>query len=124
MSKDDRAHRTPEDRMKRHHLHAIILGLLFGLVVAYAEAEAACATFNVSAYSLVGRTASGVWTGPGVVAVDPRVIPLGSAVWIEGMGTYTALDTGGAILGRMLDVWMPSYQAAIQFGRQLKTACW
>lgn len=56
-----------------------------------------------------------------VIAVDPRVIPLGTKVHIEGLGVYTAADTGGSIKGHRIDVLMASERAAIYFGRkQLK----
>jgi 3D (Asp-Asp-Asp) domain-containing protein len=54
---------------------------------------------------------------PGVVAVDPAVIPLGSRVRIAGLpGTYVAEDTGGGIRGAHVDVYMHSRDAALQFG--------
>jgi 3D (Asp-Asp-Asp) domain-containing protein/LysM repeat protein len=53
-----------------------------------------------------------------VIAVDPSVIPLGSKVYIEGLGVYTAADTGGAIRGHRIDVLMPSNSAALHFGRK------
>ncbi|MDP4106355.1 MAG: LysM peptidoglycan-binding domain-containing protein [Bacillota bacterium] len=56
-----------------------------------------------------------------VIAVDPSVIPLGSKVYVEGVGEATAADTGGAIKGNRIDVFIPSEQAAINFGvKQLK----
>jgi 3D (Asp-Asp-Asp) domain-containing protein len=50
------------------------------------------------------------------VAVDPQVIPIGSYVYIEGIGWRVAEDTGGAVKGRHIDVLVPSEQVAIQFG--------
>jgi 3D (Asp-Asp-Asp) domain-containing protein/LysM repeat protein len=56
-----------------------------------------------------------------VIAVDPSVIPLGSKVYVEGFGEATAADTGGAIKGNRIDVFIPSEQDAINFGvKQLK----
>lgn len=56
-----------------------------------------------------------------VIAVDPSVIPLGSKVYVEGVGEATAADTGGAIKGNRIDVFIPSEQAAMNFGvKQLK----
>ena len=56
-----------------------------------------------------------------VIAVDPSVIPLGSKVYVEGYGEATAADTGGAIKGNRIDVFIPSEQDAINFGvKQLK----
>ena len=54
----------------------------------------------------------------GVIAVDPRVIPLGTKVYVEGYGYAVARDTGGAIKGNRIDVHMRSISAARQFGRQ------
>lgn len=53
-----------------------------------------------------------------IVAVDPTVIPLGSVVEIEGIGKAIALDTGGAIKGSRIDLFMSSPSEAIKFGRQ------
>lgn len=50
------------------------------------------------------------------IAVDPRVIPLGSKVYIEGMGTYYAEDTGGAIKGSILDVFVRTEAEANRLG--------
>ncbi|WLR46829.1 LysM peptidoglycan-binding domain-containing protein [Halobacillus litoralis] len=53
-----------------------------------------------------------------VIAVDPNVIPLGSKVYVEGYGTAIAGDTGGAINGNRIDIFMPSREDALAFGRQ------
>ena len=49
---------------------------------------------------------------------DPDVIPLGSTVKIEGMGTYEAADTGGAINDDRIDIHVPTKSDAFAFGRQ------
>lgn len=51
-----------------------------------------------------------------VIAVDPRVIPLGTKVWVEGYGEAIAGDTGGAIKGHKIDVFIPEYENAMQWG--------
>lgn len=51
-----------------------------------------------------------------VVAVDPSVIPLGSRVWVEGYGYAIAGDTGGAINGNRIDLFVPSRSEALNFG--------
>ncbi|WP_212391531.1 3D domain-containing protein [Sporosarcina beigongshangi] len=51
-----------------------------------------------------------------VIAVDPRVIPLGTKVWVEGYGEAIAGDTGGAIKGHKIDVFIPSYDQAMEWG--------
>ena len=53
-----------------------------------------------------------------VIAVDPNVIPLGSKVWVEGYGYAVAGDTGSAIKGNKIDVFMPTKQQAYGFGRK------
>jgi len=74
--------------------------------------------FVVTCYALRGTTASGAKAGPGVVAVDPRVVPLGTELYVGGQGTMTALDTGGKIKGRRLDIWRRSAAECRAFGRQ------
>ncbi|MBO0993017.1 3D domain-containing protein [Bacillus sp. SD088] len=51
-----------------------------------------------------------------VIAVDPKVIPLGSKVQVEGYGTAVAGDTGGAIKGKKIDLFMPAKSDATKFG--------
>ncbi|MGE6489509.1 LysM peptidoglycan-binding domain-containing protein [Paenisporosarcina sp. NPDC076898] len=53
-----------------------------------------------------------------VIAVDPSVIPLGSRVWVEGYGEAIAGDTGGAIKGNIIDLFMPNEQDALNWGRK------
>ncbi|MFJ7828450.1 ubiquitin-like domain-containing protein [Psychrobacillus sp. NPDC096623] len=53
-----------------------------------------------------------------VIAVDPSVIPLGSKVWVEGYGYAVAGDTGGAIKGNKIDLFVPSKSQAYDFGRK------
>lgn len=73
-------------------------------------------SFLVTCYALGGRTATGAPVSTAVVAVDPRVVRLGSHVMIGGVGRRVAADTGGAIRGHRLDIWMPSVSACRQFG--------
>ncbi|MBU3569500.1 LysM peptidoglycan-binding domain-containing protein [Priestia aryabhattai] len=53
-----------------------------------------------------------------VIAVDPRVIPLGSRVYVEGYGEAIAGDTGGAIKGTRIDLFMASQSSALNWGRK------
>jgi len=51
-----------------------------------------------------------------VIAVDPKLIPLGTKVWVEGYGEAIAGDIGGAIKGNKIDVFIPSYNNAMEWG--------
>ena len=77
---------------------------------------------EVSAYCLTGHTARGGWARPGIVAADPSVFPLGGYVdlWIgeKYSGRYLVDDTGGAIKGRRIDLWMADCARARTFGRR------
>src|SRR5882724_3406989 len=77
--------------------------------------------YVATAYSLRGRTASGRMVSRGLIAADPRVLPLGSRVRLEHpgySGEYLVADTGGAIRGRRIDIWTPSTSEAMRFGRR------
>lgn len=65
-----------------------------------------------------GITATGIPARRGIVAVDPRVIPLGSRVYVKGYGIALAADTGGAIIGNKIDLCMESANEAWSFGRR------
>lgn len=53
-----------------------------------------------------------------VISVDPNIIPLGTKVYVEGYGKAIAGDTGGAIKGNKIDVFIPSKEDAIKYGRK------
>ena len=77
--------------------------------------------YEASAYCLRGRTASGIVTRRGIIAADPRVLPLGTIVQIKAgryTGIYTVQDTGGQIKGKKVDIYIPSHQEALLFGRR------
>lgn len=65
-----------------------------------------------------GLTRMGTRARRGVVAVDPRVIPLGTKVYVPGYGVAVAEDTGGAILGNRIDLCMETYNECRTFGRR------
>jgi 3D (Asp-Asp-Asp) domain-containing protein len=73
------------------------------------------------AYHLPGHTASGLPVGPGVVAVDPSVIPLGTRMFVPGYGNAVAADVGSAVKGAVIDLWMPSRAGALAWGRRSVT---
>lgn len=63
-----------------------------------------------------GYTANGMKAGYGVVAVDRKVIPLGTKLYVEGYGYCVAADTGGAIKGNRIDLCYGSHSAALASG--------
>jgi 3D (Asp-Asp-Asp) domain-containing protein len=86
-----------------------------------AEGLSPVLTFMATAYSLRGRTASGRQVARGVIAADRRVLPIGTRVRLEAgqySGEYVVADTGGAVRGRKIDIWVPSTGEAMRFGRR------
>jgi 3D (Asp-Asp-Asp) domain-containing protein len=75
-------------------------------------------TVSSTAYALPGHTASGLPVGPGICAVDPSVIPLGTRFSVPGYGPCVAADTGGAIIGDRIDVWLPTESETTSWGRR------
>jgi 3D (Asp-Asp-Asp) domain-containing protein len=78
-------------------------------------------TVTATGYSLAGRTSTGIPVGPGVVAVDPSVIPLGSRLSIPGYGSAVAADTGSGVRGATIDLWFPTRGQARAWGRRTIT---
>jgi 3D (Asp-Asp-Asp) domain-containing protein len=79
--------------------------------------------FSATAYCKGITTTSGVAVQSGVAAADPELLPVGSVVEIESAeprygGIYTVLDTGPAVQGRQVDIYMWSCNEALQFGRR------
>lgn len=65
-----------------------------------------------------GYTSIGLWPKRGIVAVDPRVIPYRTKLYIPGYGMAIAGDTGGAIVGTRIDLFMDSLHECFQWGRR------
>ena len=79
--------------------------------------------FSATAYCKGDTTAAGTGVHAGIAAADPELLPVGSVVDIESLpghynGIYTVLDTGPAIQGRQVDLYMWSCNEALEFGRQ------
>jgi 3D (Asp-Asp-Asp) domain-containing protein len=94
---------------------------------ASAEAESAVARsneyveFEATAYCLKGLTASGEPVQKGIIAADPRLLPLGTIVHIRAgkyTGRYKVLDTGRLIKGRRIDIYISDWGEAVSFGRR------
>ena len=84
-----------------------------------------CMMFIATAYTksveegtINGITASGTIVSRGTVSVDPKVIPLGTKLYVEGYGESIALDTGGAIKGNRIDLYMETKEEAFEWGRR------
>ncbi len=78
--------------------------------------------FSATAYCKGMTTASGVAVRTGIAAADPSILPVGSIIDIavpdtKYSGMYTVLDTGPAIKGRLIDIYMWSCYEALDFGR-------
>jgi len=78
--------------------------------------------FEATAYSVTGKTASGAHTRRGIVAADPAVLPIGSRIRVHGArqysGVYLVADTGRAVDGHEIDIYMPNAREARRFGRR------
>jgi 3D (Asp-Asp-Asp) domain-containing protein len=79
--------------------------------------------FSATAYCKGLVTTSGVAAQTGVVAADPELLPVGSVIEVDSLppkynGIYTVMDTGPAVQGRQIDVYMWSCNEALQFGRR------
>ena len=76
--------------------------------------------FETTAYVWTGnRTSTGTWPARGTVAADPKVLAPGTRVYIPGYGPGVVADTGGAIKGNRLDLYVDSRAEALQWGRRI-----
>ena len=78
-------------------------------------------TVSATGYCLRGTTSTGVPVGWGVIAVDPKVIPLGTRMFVPGYGEGVAADTGPAVQGNTIDLWFSSCAQAMEWGRRTVT---
>ena len=79
--------------------------------------------FKATAYCKGETTASGVGVRTGIAAADPAILPVGSVVRLETpnprySGVWTVMDTGPAVRGRTVDLYLWSCKEALQFGRR------
>jgi 3D (Asp-Asp-Asp) domain-containing protein len=79
--------------------------------------------FSATAYCKGIVTASGVAAQSGIAAADPELLPVGSVIEVDSLpqkynGIYTVMDTGPAVQGRQVDVYMWSCNEALLFGRR------
>jgi 3D (Asp-Asp-Asp) domain-containing protein/uncharacterized protein YabE (DUF348 family) len=93
-------------------------GIVGTLKLATSALSVVATAYTAGCSGCSGITASGRPAGHGIVAVDPRLIPLGTRMYIPGYGHAVAGDTGGAIRGSRIDLGMNSNAQAMQFGRR------
>ena len=79
--------------------------------------------FSATAYCKGIVTASGVPVQSGIAAADPELLPVGSVIEVDSLplkynGIYTVMDTGPAVQGRQVDIYMWNCNEAVQFGRK------
>ena len=120
---DTEAVSVPFDRLPRSPLPISVTprGKLFRSIEVRARAGERIAV-SVTAYCLQGRTRRGNPVRDGIIAVDRKLFPLGREVDLffgrKTYGRFLADDTGGAIKGGRIDVWMSDCDAARRFGRR------
>lgn len=106
------------EELSREVIEAPVTEVVEKSTVGTIEGKEYSRKFTVKAYSYTGggRTASGKPAAVGRIAVDPRVIPLGTKVYVEGYGFCEAADTGGNIKGNTIDVYFNSAGQCRQWG--------
>lgn len=95
-------------------------------IVSVEPTRVSLGTFEATAYTdnvqsqgkWVGQTATGRKPAVGVIAVDPKVIPLNTRLYVEGYGECVAGDTGGAIKGKIVDVFLNTQNECKTWGRK------
>ena len=95
----------------------------YGAEAVGAPAKGSRQTFQATAYCRGTTTASGVAVRAGIAASDPKILPTGSVIQVDGVrapyaGIYTVLDTGPEIQGREVDLYMWNCDEAVRFGRK------
>lgn len=95
----------------------LIVSILCCIPYGYANQKIQVKAYAYYAYISTGKTAMGTRCIPRkTIAVDPRIIPLGSKVKVPGIGICIASDTGGAIRGKKIDIAMESVAECKKFG--------
>lgn len=113
-------------RLMRRATIVFLLCAFFGICTEAAQRHRAhhvslsSSRFSATAYCRKGRTESGLRSAPGILAADPRVLPIGSVVRINGpaAGVYTVMDTGSRVKGHRIDIFIANCTTAKRFGRR------
>jgi 3D (Asp-Asp-Asp) domain-containing protein len=99
-------------------MHLVATGVVRSAYMSQSALQMVATAYTAGCAGCSGMTAIGLPAGHGIVAVDPRVIPLGTHLYIPGYGIALAGDTGGAIVGNRIDLGFDSERDAIEFGRR------
>jgi 3D (Asp-Asp-Asp) domain-containing protein len=97
------------------------LGIIFLVAILSMAATRASSRMTATAYCQGGITKSGAPARTGIVAADPAVLPIGTVLKIVSgtvTGIYTVMDTGRAVKGRKIDIFIPNCGRANRFGSQ------
>lgn len=86
-------------------------------VSAYCPCPLCCGQWGGGTENKTTSIGVGAYQG-NTIAVDPSVIPYGTKLYLEGVGTFIASDCGGAIKGNKLDVYVVSHSEGLKFGRK------
>src|SRR5213078_874136 len=101
----------------------VLIAMFAAPLPGQARKRARVLPFLATAYAIGGTTAAGTSTKPGVVAADTSVLPLGTKIQVTNAGPhsgiYTVADTGSKVRGRHIDIYLPSWARAKEFGRRI-----
>lgn len=102
-------------------MKVVLLSLIIACLGLVSDVQAKSSSYKLTvlrtAYCLSGHTFTGRSVGQGIIAVDPRVIPLHTHLYVPGYGHGYAEDTGSAVKGRHVDVWVSSCGRAMTMTR-------
>jgi 3D (Asp-Asp-Asp) domain-containing protein len=111
----------PSQSQQPNIVESPAIGSLGGIIAAEEAHVVPPTPYVATAYSLRGRTASGRMVSKGLIAADPRHLPLGTRVRLDAgpwSGEYLVADTGALVRGKRIDIWTPTSREAMRFGRR------
>jgi 3D (Asp-Asp-Asp) domain-containing protein len=113
---------------RRSGIALVVLAAMFLIGTTGTEAQrratgARALSMTATAYCLAGETSSGTQAASGTVAADPQVLPMGTTIRITGLKsrrpqTFTVADTGAAVKGNVIDIFIRDCAQAKIFGRR------
>ena len=109
--------------MKSFLVAMVILALRSALGQAAVARANGSYRVDATAFDLSGITRAGTRPHGGVVSADPAFLPLGTRIRVTGAGQFSGIylvtDTGAKVVGRYIDIYVPSRILAKRFGRKL-----